>query len=473
MDNLESLNTLFGSDVTVRDGRVTVSRDAALAGGGMDTLVRAAVFGESDEKDHARWLIWEIGQAVGVRAASIQDLYMARGRGEIHGFTVPAINVRGMSYDTARAIFRTAIKMKAGAFILEIARSEIAYTDQRPSEYVAVMLAAALREGFRGPVFIQGDHFQVNHKKYAADPSTEVGAVKALAREAIAAGFYNIDIDTSTLVDISKPALDEQQRLNYEVGVDILRTVRELEPNGVTISVGGEIGEVGTQNSTVEELRAYMGGLNRLLPSGMAGLSKISVQSGTSHGGVVLADGTIADVKLDLDTLETLSRVARDEYGAAGAVQHGASTLPDTAFHNFPKREVAEIHLATNFQNMLFDHMPADLRTSIYEWLSVNAKDERKATDSDEQFFYKTRKKALGPFKRRTWDMPESIQGDAGGEVRREVRIPVHAACDWQHRRHRREVREGASAAPCRSDHRGGGRGGARRCRVERLRRWG
>src|SRR5262249_9792618 len=142
--------------------------------------------------------------------------------------------------------------------------------------------------------------------------------------------------------------------------------------------------------------------------------SKISVQSGTSHGGVVLADGSIADVKLDLDTLETLSNVARDEYGLAGAVQHGASTLPDSAFHNFPKRETAEIHLATNFQNMLFDHMPAELRTEIYEWLSANAKDERKSTDSDEQFFYKTRKKALGPFKKKLWDLPDSAKSALG-----------------------------------------------------------
>src|SRR6185312_15254172 len=339
MDKIQALNALFGADVTVRDGRLAVSGDGALRSPTMDNLVRAAVFGDDDEKQHARWMIWEIGQAVGVRPASIHDLYLARGRGETHGFTVPAINVRGMSYETARSIFRTAIKLDAGAFILEIARSEIAYTDQRPAEYVAVMLAAAMREGFRGPVFLQGDHFQVNHKKYAADPDTEVGAVKALAREAIAAGFYNIDIDTSTLVDISKPNLDEQQRLNYEVGIDILSAVRELEPEGVTISVGGEIGEVGTENSTVEELQAYMDGFNRSLPKGMEGLSKISVQSGTSHGGVVLADGSIADVKLDLDTLERLSKVARDEYGLAGAVQHGASTLPDTAFNNFPKRE--------------------------------------------------------------------------------------------------------------------------------------
>src|SRR6476620_6607196 len=295
---MHSIDSLFGDAVAVRDNSVSVKNEKALASDKMDQLARHAVFGGEHERNYARWLIWELGQAVGVRAASIHDLYMARGRGEIGGFTVPAINVRGMSYDTARSIFRMANKLNAGAFILEIARSEIAYTDQRPAEYVAVMLAAALREGFRGPVFIQGDHFQVNAKKFAADANTEVDAVKALAREAIHAGFYNIDIDTSTLVDLSKPDLDQQQKLNYDVGVDILETVRDLEPEDVTISVGGEIGEVGSHNSTVDELRAYMNGVLGALPNGMTGLSKISVQSGTSHGGVVLADGSIADVKL-------------------------------------------------------------------------------------------------------------------------------------------------------------------------------
>jgi hypothetical protein len=153
-----------------------------------------------------------------------------------------------------------------------------------------------------------------------------------------------------------------------------------------------------------------MDGFNRTLPKGMVGLSKISVQSGTSHGGVVLADGSIADVKLDLDTLETLSKVAREEYGLAGAVQHGASTLPDGAFNNFPKRETCEIHLATNFQNMLYDHLPPALRDEIYDWLRTSVKDERKEKDSDEQFFYKTRKKGLGPFKRKFWDLPADVK---------------------------------------------------------------
>ena len=252
------LHSIFGDDIVMRGDRPQLSDEKVLQSDRMDRLVRAAVFGETAERERARWLIWQIGQAVGVRAASIHELYMARGRGEVGGFTVPAINVRGSSYETARSIFRTANKLEAGAFILEIARSEIVYTEQRPGEYVAVMLAAAMREGFRGPVFIQGDHFQVNAKKYAAGAEAEVEGVKALAREAIAAGFYNIDIDTSTLVDLSKPSHAEQQRLNYEVGIDILKEVRSLEPEGVTISVGGEIGEVGTENSTVEELEAQV-----------------------------------------------------------------------------------------------------------------------------------------------------------------------------------------------------------------------
>ncbi len=409
MAPLDTIQRILGSAVLFDHDTVSVLDASVLASNKMDELVQLAVFGEADEKHWARWAIWELGQVVGVRSGSIHDLYAARGRGEIQGFTVPAINVRGSSYLTARSIFRTAVRQKAGAFLLEIARSEIAYTEQRPSEYIAVMLAAALREGFRGPVFIQGDHFQVNAKKFAVDPVAEVGAVKQLALEAIHSGFFNIDIDTSTLVELSHPTLDAQQRLNYETAVDITRYVRLLEPAGVTISLGGEIGEVGTENSTVPELEAFMDGYNRTLAKaapGTAGISKISVQSGTSHGGTVLADGSIKDVTLDFRTLEKLGEVARQKYGLSGAVQHGASTLPDNEFDHFPRVETAEIHLATGFQNMLYDHLPEALRTEIYAWLGTHAIEERKATDSDEQFFYKTRKKALGPFKKQLWSLP-------------------------------------------------------------------
>ncbi len=387
----------------------------------IDALVRKAVFGSEDEKAHARWMIWEMGQQAGVRPASIHELYMARGRGETPAFTTPAMNVRILSYDTGRAIFRAARRLDAGAIICEIARSEIAYTDQRPAEYVAVMTAAALREGFVGPLFIQGDHVQVNAKKYAADPNAELSALRALIEEELHAGFYNIDVDTSTLVDLSKPNLDEQQRSNYERAAELTQFIREREPDHVTVSVGAEIGEVGGKNSDVHELKAFMDGYNRTIQriGAKPGISKISVQTGTSHGGVVLPDGSIAKVQLDLEALKALSQDARSKYGLGGAVQHGASTLPQEAFSQFPACEAVEIHLATNFQTIVMDHpaLPQDLRREVNEWVKTEAKEEWKKGDSEEQFLYKSRKKAIGPFKRQFWDLPEDIRARIGADL--------------------------------------------------------
>src|SRR5437660_2995786 len=233
----------------------------------IDELVWTAVFGDTaDVKGTARWIIRSLAAAAGIRPASIHDLYMAMGHGQAGGFTVPAINVRAMSYDTARAVVRAAKSLNAGAFIFEIARSEIGYTEQRPHEYAAVVLAAALREGFTGPLFIQGDHVQANAKKYnSPDRDKELDTLRALIKEEIAAGFYNVDIDTSTLVDLDKPTLDEQQEVNVTLAADFTEFIRKGEPQGVTVSVGGEIGEVGGKNSDVHELHAYMNGFNRKL----------------------------------------------------------------------------------------------------------------------------------------------------------------------------------------------------------------
>jgi len=363
--------------------------------------------------------IFDVAYEEGVYPSSIHEFYMARGRGEFSGFTVPAINLRSMTYDLARAMFRVAEKNDSSAFVFEIARSEIGYTDQPPIEYASMVMAAAIRESYSGPVFIQGDHFQVNAAKFKENPDKEIEGLQALIGDAISSSFYNIDIDSSTLVDVSKPDLKEQQLLNYDVCGRLTQFIRRVEPRGITISVGGEIGEIGHQNSTPEDLHAFMAGLGDKLGKGLAGTSKISVQTGTTHGGVVLPDGSIAQIKLDFNTLKTLSEIARREYGLAGAVQHGASTLPPEAFHKFVECETAEVHLATEFQNMIYEseHFPADLKKRIYEWLKVNAASEAKQGETEEQFLYKTRKKALGPFKKKIMKLPQQTRDTIAAEI--------------------------------------------------------
>jgi len=400
-------NSLMGAVRFLKDG-VSVVDEELIRAECIDDLVQTAVFSEDGEtRERARLLIGQIAKDLGARPASIQGLYEAMGRGECSGFTVPAINIRGLTFDTARCVLRAAKKCGSGAFIFEIAKSEIGYTEQRPAEYRASVLAAAVKEGYRGPVFIQGDHFQVKAANFKKDREAEIGGLRDLIKEAVEAEFYNIDIDSSTVVDLEKPTVEEQQRPNFETTAALTDYIRGIDPEGVTISVGGEIGEVGGKNSTEEELRAFMDGFRAALGEGKKGISKISIQTGTSHGGVVLPDGSIAKVKVDFDTIERLGKVAREEYGLCGVVQHGASTLPDDAFHMFPEKGAAEVHLATGFQNIIYesDAFPEDLKGEIYAYLDEHFAGERKEGMTDEQFYYKTRKKGLGPFKKKIWQM--------------------------------------------------------------------
>ncbi|MBI5198766.1 MAG: class II fructose-bisphosphate aldolase [Nitrospirae bacterium] len=405
--------------INVIDGRIRVT-DRNFLRESIDNLIYRAVFSQDDsEKTGLYKIILEAAKESGIYPSSIEKFYEDIGKGRYSGFTVPAINIRGLTYDVARTIFRKAKEKSVGAFIFEIARSEIGYTMQRPLEYSASVLSAAIKEGYEGPVFLQGDHFQVNSKRYAENPEKEIDALKSLIKEAVEAEFYNIDIDASTMVDLSKDTIKEQQEPNYTLTASLASYIRKIEPDYIPVSIGGEIGEIGGRNSTVDELGAFLDGFRESLEDGMKGLSKISVQTGTTHGGVVLPDGKLAKVKIDFETLKTLSEVARKEYGLSGAVQHGASTLPEEAFSKFPETGTAEIHLATGFQNIIYDHpsLPSGFKEEVYQFLSKEFHKERKEGQTEEQFIYSARKKGFGPLKKSWWSLPEDIKNPIMNEL--------------------------------------------------------
>ncbi|CAA9540916.1 MAG: FIG01164266: hypothetical protein [uncultured Thermomicrobiales bacterium] len=419
--DLHDLRAGIHDQLIIRDDGVEVKDADAIRERTIDQLVWTAVFGGRQVMEASRWLIRHLAPAMGAWPASINELYMAAGRDAYSNVTTPAINLRGMTYDLARTVFRAGHATQSRQIILELARSEMSYTQQRPAEYASSVLGAAIKENWQGPVFIQGDHYQASQKAYTSDPDKEIAAVRELAIEAIAAGYGNIDIDASTLVDLSRETLAEQQAANYRHTAELTRVIRDNEPTGVTVSIGGEIGEVGKNNSTVEDLDAFMNGyleeLGRISEAtnrDLTGISKISVQTGTSHGGVVLPDGSIEEVSVDFETLAKLSDGARHQYGMGGAVQHGASTLPEEAFGKFAAANAVEVHLATAFQNAIYDSdaFPADLKDQIYAHLKANHADERKPEQTDDQFFYTTRKRGFGPFKQQLWSLPETTKAE-------------------------------------------------------------
>ena len=175
---------------------------------------------------------------------------------------MPAVNLRTQVFDMAMAMCRAAqASWTRARSIFELARSEQEYTFQRPGEYITSVLAGCIAAGWRGPVFVQGDHYQFNAAKYKADPEATTEAIRKATRDALAVGYGNIDIDSSTLVDLS-PA--QRRRPAAAPTTSAPRRsralIRENQPTGMVVSIGGEIGEVGKQNSTEAELRAYLDG---------------------------------------------------------------------------------------------------------------------------------------------------------------------------------------------------------------------
>lgn len=386
----------------------------------IETLLQQAVFASDSDRATARTAIRKLAASRGIWLASILPFYQARAQAAFRNLTVPAMNVRGLGYEFCSAIFRAAIAGNVGAFIIEIAQSEIEYTDQRPDEVAVIALAAAIREKYRGPIFLQGDHYKVHQPTDPGKLDDEVRLTERLVDESLEAGMYNIDIDTSAFVDLAQTPGREQQSTNAELTARLVRRIREREP--FPVSIGGEIGEIGGKVSTPEDLRGFMEGLKDRL-AGMSGISKVAVQTGTSHGGVLNPDGTAKEVPVNMDALKELSRIAREEYGMAGAVQHGASTLPEETIKVFPTTGCAEIHLSTGFQDVILDHreFPRDLLQKMEEYVKERFGGDRLEGQTDAQFIRKHRRKAWGQWKRQLADLPQETLRAIGESLEEKI----------------------------------------------------
>jgi hypothetical protein len=53
----------------------------------------------------------------------------------------------------------------------------------------------------------------------------------------------------------------------------------------------------------------------------------------------------------------------------------------------------------------------------MYDWVRANATEERKPKDTEEQFIYKARKRAIGPFKKQMWSMSEGARQAIGNSL--------------------------------------------------------
>ncbi len=355
-------------------------------------LVKNANFQRREKQVFAK--LTKIAKRKGVFFGSTQKLYKKILKEGNSGFTVPAINLRTLTFDMARRLFRAGKENPELPFIIEIAPSEINYTEQSPLQYSISILSAALVENYKGNIYLQGDHFKI---KRGSNLKKQIRKIKKLIKKSVAAGFYNFDIDASAL------SLEE----NANATASLTDFIRKIEPKRNPFSVGGEVGEIGGENTTKEETEEFLEEYKSKIVS-EEGIIKLAIQTGTSHGGTMLPNGEMKVVEEDFNLIKGITKMAKN-YGVAGVVQHGASTLPKSHFHKFPESKTLEIHLATDFQNIFFEHsvLPADLRERMYDYIKEKYKKEKDKYKTEEQFIYKNRKRALGRFKEEIWNLPQ------------------------------------------------------------------
>ena len=436
--SVSELMALLEGVAHVADGRLVIDDESSFRADGVRVRVWSATFSEdADVIEAARWIVWEASQSLGARVGQHQrPVPGARsGRGEwLHRAgrqpAHPGLRHGGGHVSGGRNRSTPARSSSSSR-----AASRSTRTSGR-GEYITSVLAGCIHAGWRGPVFVQGDHYQFNAGKYAADPEATTEAIKKATRDAIGVGYGNIDIDSSTLVDLSQPTVDDQQRVNYERAAEISALIREVQPADMPVSIGGEIGEVGKQNSTEEELRTYLDGYRATLDrlAGPSTLGPLQGQRPDRHEPRWRAAARAAASPRSRSTSARSSGCrwwrASTAWPAPSSTVHRRCRTSSSIASPRSRRPRSTSPPAS--RTLLYEHpaFPADLQREIDEWCVANLADERKPGESDDVFIYKTRKKALGPFKRQLWELVD--QGRDPGRPGEEAASSCSTSCAWR-----------------------------------------
>jgi hypothetical protein len=193
--NLSEMNQSLEHLIGFEKDRIIVNDADAFRDEAIDRLIRTAIFGSRDVKEAAMWIIWAGSQALGCGAASIAGLVRSIESGELGSFSVPVMNIRGLNYTIARTMLKAAMTAECGAVLFELSFREIRSQNQRPAEFAAILLAAAIKERWNLPIMIQGGYFQLDSSIAFENPDSEISLVGDVTKEAIEAGMYNINMD--------------------------------------------------------------------------------------------------------------------------------------------------------------------------------------------------------------------------------------------------------------------------------------
>lgn len=397
----------------------------------VDRFVYTSILGGTQKLRHLCSLILRSAAlAHGIWCDSIHPFYKTLSTGRKAVMTIPAYNVRGLTYSIVRTIFRTAQKLNAGPFIIEISPHEMSFTQQRADEIGACVLGAALRENYFGPVFIQGDHFKIDAHRSQQEKLTDTNRMQSLISDAIGNGFYNFDIDATHSLTCEHQAGRDALQDHFERVARVCEFIRQAQPQGVTAAMGVEFGSMSrllTQKDLVlREIDMLQSNLAALQVT--PGLTKICFHLDSDTN--AMDNGLVPHISQSLSqevlsALSGLSVQLKSMLQIAGLEIHAGSGISHSVLDNLPSNGIVEVHLGTQIQDIIFDHprFPIGLTEEIHSYLETHCSMDLQAQTSRDYFYYTARKKSWGPFKKAICSLDERTKAAILQDIEKEVSL--------------------------------------------------
>jgi len=333
----------------------------------IDALIQTALFAESEEvKSFTRWLIRETGKQIGNFPASLHPLYQTLAddsENVSHQYVIPSIDISGMTYEMARAVYRARQRTDTGPVIFELNDSD-QMADATPlSDYTVSVIAAAIKEQHAengwGPIFLKRN-LKVNIDRSSEELEGKLRELTDTIDRTLDAGIYNISIDAS-VPDGDDNTVEPDPTENARITAELVRYIRSKEPKNTPVTVSGTL--TISENLTIapKQLRTFLQEFQQQISSEEAekdvrGIATVSIRRSNNSADNSGSDGKLVWSDSNKDMLTNLSNIAREEFALFGIVPRDIPQLSEQSLSDLSDENVTELQYSRDFQNFILNH---------------------------------------------------------------------------------------------------------------------
>lgn len=195
--------------------------------------------------------------------------------------------------------------------------------------------------------FLHEDH---NTYGRGDDLDEDMRKAKEFRDEGIENGYTSFSVDASYI------PLQENLEAAKKLAEPIVEEGHALEAEVGEVKGEEEITKLGEAVYFIEKLEEADINPNLL-----------AISNGSVHGHY--GEGTLPHIHLRraYDIAQAIK-----PYGVSGIAQHGTSGTPNIVMDQFPDHEIKKANVATNFQDILWKHLPEGLKEDLEEWKEEN-----------------------------------------------------------------------------------------------------